>query len=349
MKIKIKKNLFFDQKKPPLLIAEISSNHSGSKKSFLNHIVKAKKAGADLIKIQTYEPEDITIKSSNKKFIIKEGIWRGKRLWDLYSEAKTPYSLHEEAFKLARKINAVLFSTPFSVRAFKFLEKFNPPLYKIASFEITDLKLINEIAKTRKPIIMSTGMATVNEIKRAIKLINKFHNKIVLLYCVSGYPTPEHETNIRTISTFQKIFQKNLIGLSDHSSNISSSLASVPLKAVAIEKHFKVSNKINSHDKFFSLNSSEFEKLKKYSESIHKNLGSSVIRVKSSEKKSLMLRRSIFAKKRINKNDKFTKMNIDTFRPKIGIGAENYFKIIGKKSKKSINKFDPIFKSSVVF
>ena len=123
----------------------------------------------------------------------------------------------------------------------------------------------------------------------------------------------------------------------------------MPLKAVAIEKHFKVSNKINSHDKFFSLNSSEFEKLKKYSESIHKNLGSSVIRVKSSEKKSLMLRRSIFAKKRINKNDKFTKMNIDTFRPKIGIGAENYFKIIGKKSKKSINKFDPIFKSSVVF
>lgn len=349
MKIKIKKNIFFDQKKCPLLIAEISSNHSGSKKSFLNHIIKAKQAGADLIKIQTYEPEDITIKSSDKKFMIKEGIWRGKTLWDLYSEAKTPYSWHKDAFALARKINAILFSTPFSIKAFKFLEKFNPPLYKVASFEITDLKLIYEIAKTRKPIIISTGMASINEIKRAVKLINKFHNKIVLLYCVSGYPTPESETNIKTISTLKKIFNKNLIGLSDHSSNIFSSLAAVPLEVVAIEKHFKISNKTNSHDKFFSLNNIEFNKLKKYSVSIYKNLGNNKIRLKSSEKKSLIFRRSIFAKKKINKNDKFTKMNIDTFRPKIGIGAENYFKIIGKKSKKNINKFDPIFKSSVSF
>ena len=148
---------------------------------------------------------------------------------------------------------------------------------------------------------MSTGMASIKEIKNAVKLINKFHNKIILLYCVSGYPTPEHETNIRTINTFKKIFKKNLIGLSDHSNNIFSSLAAVPLGIVAIEKHFKISNKIDSHDKLFSLDVLEFKKLKKYIESIYKNLGHERIQLKNSEKKSLMFRRSIFAKKEIKK------------------------------------------------
>ena len=196
---------------------------------------------------------------------------------------------------------------------------------------------------------MSTGMANIAEIKKALKIINKFHNKVVLLYCVSGYPTPETETNIKTINTFKKIFKKNLIGLSDHTDNIFSSMAAIPLGIVAIEKHFKISNKVNSHDSLFSLNKKKFIKLKKYSESIFNNLGTDKIRIKSSEKKSLILRRSIFAKKKISKNEKFTRMNIDTFRPKIGIGAENYFKVIGKRSKKDINKFEPIFKSSVNF
>ena len=349
MKIKIKKKTFFDSKNRPLLIAEISANHCGNKKSFLNHIIKAKQAGADLIKIQTYEPDDITIKSSEKNFKIKEGLWRGKKLWDLYYEAKTPYAWHQDAFNLAKKIGAILFSTPFSIRALKFLEKFNPPLYKIASFEITDLKIIYEIAKTRKPIIMSTGMANVYEIKKAIKLINKFHNKIVLLYCVSGYPTPEGESNIKTINTFKKFFKNNLIGLSDHTNSISSSLAAIPLGVVAIEKHFKVSSKTNSHDKDFSLNQSLFKKLSNYTKSIHNNLGDDKIRLKASEKKSLMLRRSIFATREIKKNEKFSKMNIETFRPKIGMGAENYFKIIGKRSKKKISKYEAIYKKSVRF
>ena len=196
---------------------------------------------------------------------------------------------------------------------------------------------------------MSTGMASIYEIKKAIKLINKFHNKIVLLYCVSGYPTPEGESNIKTINTFKKFFKNNLIGLSDHTNSISSSLAAIPLGVVAIEKHFKVSNKTNSHDKDFSLNQSLFKKLSNYTKSIHNNLGDDKIRLKASEKKSLMLRRSIFATREIKKNEKFSKMNIETFRPKIGMGAENYFKIIGKRSKKKISKYEAIYKKSVRF
>ena len=144
-----------------------------------------------MIKIQTYEPEDITIKNYKKPFIIKHGIWRKKSLWEIYKKAHTPFSWHQDAFRLAKKLGTTLFSSPFSRRAVDLLEDLNVPAYKIASFEITDLKLIDYIARTGKPVILSTGMATVDEIKQAIKIIKKYHNKIIILYCVSGYPTAE--------------------------------------------------------------------------------------------------------------------------------------------------------------
>ena len=182
MKIKINRKILISKNKAPVIVAEISGNHNGKKSLFLKHIKAAAKAGADMIKIQSYEPKDITINQKNKHFIIKQGIWKNKYLWDLYKKAHTPFSWHKEAFALAKKLGVVIFSTPFSPRAVDLLEKLKSPIYKIASFEITDLNLINYVAKTKKPIIISTGMATEKEIKKAINIIKKYHSKIIILH-----------------------------------------------------------------------------------------------------------------------------------------------------------------------
>ncbi len=251
MKLKINQNLTFDDSKPPITIAEISSNHKGDKSLFFKHILAAKKTGCELVKIQTYESDDLTLSSKKKKFVLKKGIWKNLDLWSLYKKAQTPYDWHYKAFKLARANKINLFSTPFSIKSLNFLKKFNPPLYKISSFEITDLRLIKEIAKLNKPIILSTGLATIDEIKMALKVINKFHNKVIIMYCVSGYPTPDDEMNLNTIKVFKENFTKNLIGLSDHTNSIESCLSSIPLGIVAIEKHFKLNDKLISQTQNF--------------------------------------------------------------------------------------------------
>lgn len=338
--IKINNQIKIGYNTPPLIIAEISGNHGGNKRRFLKLIEIACKNGADLIKIQTYEPEDITLNIKNTKFKIKQGIWKNKYLWDLYKKAHTPYSWHKEAFAIARKYKKILFSSPFSKRAVDFLEKFKVPIYKVASFEITDLKLINYIASKRKPIIISTGMATIDEVKNAIKEINKFHNKIIILHCVSSYPTKLEDTNLNRILELKSIFKKNLIGLSDHTNDIISSIIAMPLKIVVIEKHFKLHEKDKSPDSSFSIVPVQLKKLKKYTLSIHKSI---LKKNKSKDVSNKILRRSIFSTADINKNEKLTKKNIDTFRPRVGIPAEYYFDVLGKKTKSKINKFQPIF------
>jgi len=343
MQINVSKNVKISNKKRPIIIAEISGNHNGSKKSFLNHIRSAKKAGADLIKIQTYEPIDITIKSKHKNFKIKQGLWRGKYLWDLYKTAHTPFSWHKAAFSLAKKLKIPLFSSPFSERSLEFLSKFNPPLYKIASFEITDLNLIRNIAKKKVPIILSTGMANLNEIDSAIKEINKFHNKIILLYCVSGYPTPEAESNILTLKLYQKRYKKFIIGISDHTNDIDSSFAAVALGANVIEKHFKISAKTKSLDSSFSLNYDQLKELRSRSEKIYLSLGTEKKQLRKSEKQSKFLRRSIYSNLDIKAGSRITKKNIITKRPCIGISSEHFFKILNKKIKKNKKRFDPIY------
>ena len=340
MMIKVGKKFSFDYKHAPKIIAEISSNHGGSKKKFLKLIESALVNGADLIKIQTYEPADVTIKSKLKQFYIKKGIWKNKHLWDLYKEACTPYTWHKDAFKLAKKHKKIIFSSPFSIRAVDFLESLGCQLYKIASFEITDLKLINYIASKKKPIIISTEMASINETKKAIKEINKFHNKIIILHCVSSYPTNLEDINLNRILKLKSIYRKNLIGLSDHTNDIISSVVALPLKIVAIEKHYKLNENDKSPDSSFSITPVQLKKLKEYVISIHKSF-----RKKSKPKdiSNKVLRRSIFSKVDINKNEKLTKKNIDTFRPSVGIPAEYYFDILGRKVKSKISKFQPIF------
>ena len=341
--IKINKDVTFSYTEKPKIIAEISGNHSGSKKKFLKLIKSAFLNGADLVKIQTYEPDDITLNNKNNNFKIKRGIWKNKYLWDLYKKACTPFKWHADAFKIAKKFNKILFSSPFSIRAVNFLESFNVPLYKISSFEITDYKLIKYIASKKKPIIISTGMASLREIKQAIKIINQFHNKIIILHCVSGYPTKLKDTNLNKIKILKKNFKDHLIGVSDHTNGLVSSIAAIPLGVVAIEKHYKLDDKINTTDSKFSITPKDLLEMKNINNSLDFSLGKKQkIDVENNSKK---LRRSIFAIKDIKKGEKFNYLNIDTLRPSIGLPASKYFVIIGKKSKMNIKNGMPIKKN----
>jgi len=344
--IKISKKIYFSYNKAPLIIAEISGNHGGSKRKFLKLIKSAFSNGADLVKIQTYEPKDITLNKKNYNFKIKKGIWKNKYLWDLYKKAHTPFEWHYDAFKIAKKYKKILFSSPFSLRAVDLLEKLNVPLYKIASFELTDLKLVKYIASKKKPIIISTGMASIKEIEQAIKTINKYHKKIIILHCVSGYPTNLEDTKLYRINLLKKKFKNYLVGISDHTRTIHSSIAAMSLGIVAIEKHFKLSNSDHTTDSKFSITPDNLLEMKntliKLKSSLY-NKNTKII----SENNSKKLRRSIFSINKIMKGEKISVKNIDTFRPKIGIGAENYFKILGKRAKKNISKFEPITVSKI--
>ncbi len=343
MILNINKKLKIGNNQRTLIIAEISANHCGSKKNFINHILKANECGADLVKIQTYEPEDMIV---NKKFKIKTGLWKGKNLWDLYKKAQTPFDWHHDAFKLAKKHNIELFSTPFSLRALKFLNNFKPNIYKIASFELTDHRLVTEIAKKKKPIIMSTGLSSLSEIKAALKIIRRYHNKIILLYCVSGYPTPLEDINFKNIEKIRTNTKVELIGFSDHTKGIDASIASLANKVKLIEKHFTIKRNTSSPDSSFSITPNELKKLKAMTIKMDK-IYNSKKKKPVSENSSKIFRRSIYAIKHIRKNEKFSMKNIACFRPKFGIGAENYFYLLGKKSKKNIKQFSPIRKNMI--
>jgi pseudaminic acid synthase len=342
---KLSKNLFINKKSPPLIIAEISGNHGGNKKLFLKHIESACLNGADLIKIQTYEPVDIVNEKIGKKFYIKNGIWKNKNLYNLYKKACTPFKWHSEAFKLAKKYKKTLFSSPFSLRAVDLLESLNCKLYKIASFEITDIRLLKYIASKKKPIIISTGMASFKEIKRAINIIEKYHSKIIIMHCVSNYPTKLKDTNLSNIIKLKSLFKKYIIGLSDHTKDNLSSLASIPLGIKIIEKHFKINNKIKTADSNFSITPNQLKNLKSQSSDIFFSLNSSKIKKYKTNK---FLRRSIYAKKNIKKDEYITKNNIEILRPKLGICASKYYNTIGAKTKKRIEKGEPIYQRDLL-
>ena len=334
--IKLKNNKSFSAGGAPLLIAEISCNHAGSKDLFLKHVLSAHQHGADLVKIQTYEAEDMVV---DKNFKIKTGLWKNKKLYNLYKKACTPFKWHQAAFNLARKKKINLFSTPFSERSLEFLKKFKPELYKISSFEITDLNLITQVAKTKKPIIISTGLASNVEILRAVNTGKKYHNKIILLYCISAYPAPINEVNFSKFNELQNKNKVKYVGFSDHSKGILASTIASDYNIVAIEKHFVLNKKIKSEDRKFSIGPKELQNLKENIMQVNKmNLDLK----KKSETKNIKFRRSIFAIKEIFKGEIFTKNNIRTFRPKIGIGADLFNKILGKKAKRKIKIHSPI-------
>ncbi len=325
----------------PFIIAEISSNHMWSLNNTLKLIKKIKLAGADAVKIQTYDQDTMTIDSKKKFFKISKGNWKNFNLYKLYKEAKTPFSWHKKIFDYAKKIGIICFSTPFDEKTSDFLSKFNVPAYKIASYELIDLPLIRYIAKKGKPIIISTGMASLEEIKEALITIKKTrNNKIVLLHCISNYPTSHKNYNLNMMKELKKKFNV-FVGLSDHSIGSYVASAASALGARVIEKHVKLKNDRVSHDSKFSMNTDEF---KIYCQNIKKSwecLGEAAFK-KRIDRDEIRNRRSIYIIKNIKKGQPITKENIKRIRPSYGLHPKYYDFLIGKLVKKDLIKGQPM-------
>ncbi len=329
----------------PLLVAEISANHNGSLKKAIKLIKCAKINGADAVKLQTYTADTMTLRSNKKYFKIKHGLWKGYNLWDLYNKAKTPLAWHKKLFRYAKKIKIKIFSTPFDETAVDFLEKLKCPIYKVASFEMTDIPLIKKIAKTKKPMIISTGMASLHDIDRTVKIAKKYGAKdITLLYCVSNYPSSNEDFNLNNIKILKERF-KCRIGLSDHSKDDKVAVAAVAAGAEIIEKHIALDNQKKGIDIAFSLKGKEIKKFRSKINEVYKLMGKKYFYRNKSENKSKVFRRSIFASKNIRKGEKFTKKNVRRIRPGYGLPPIYYEKLLNKKSPINISYGNPIKKN----
>jgi pseudaminic acid synthase len=332
------KNIF---NKTPFFIAEISGNHGGKISNAKKLIFYAKKHGADAVKLQTYTPDMMTIKSN--KYKIKSGLWAKNNLWDLYKKAHTPLHWHQELFHYARKIKIEIFSTPFSAEAVDLLEKLNAKIYKVSSFEMNDLNLIKKMASTKKPLIISTGLANLNEISQTVKTAKKYGCKnLSLLYCVSNYPSKITDFNLNNIDILKKKF-KCRVGLSDHSIGSDIACMSVIKGAEIIEKHICL-NHLNTVDSKFSL---KVKDIKKFKLDIlrAKNLVNNRNFVLPKNEGNKKFRRSIYAINNIKKGQKFSEKNIKTFRPDIGLSSMYFLKLINKKSPKLIKKYQVLDKN----
>ena len=323
-------------------IAEISSNHCGDFNLAKKLIKCAYENGADAVKLQTYTADTMTLRSNKKYFKINEGLWKGYTLWDLYNKAHTPLKWHRELFRYGKSLGIKVFSTPFDDTAVDFLEKLNCPIYKIASFEMTDLNLIKKISKTKKPIIISTGMANLEEIELSYNVAKKNGAEdITLLYCVSNYPSSINDFNLNNIKILKEKF-KCKVGISDHSTDNRVAIAAIASGAEVIEKHIALNNQKKGLDINFSLKGKEIKKLREDIDVAFKLLGKTNFFRNKSENKSKIFRRSIFATKNIKKGEKFSKDNIRVIRPGYGIPPRYYNLILKKKSPIKINEGEPL-------
>jgi len=317
----------------PYIIAELSANHNGSIETALKTIEMAKKAGADAIKLQTYTPDTMTLKCDKPDFQISGGLWDGYNLYELYEWAHTPYEWHQAMFDKAREVGITIFSTPFDETAVDLLEELNTPAYKIASFELTDLPLIARVAKTGKPMIMSTGMANFEEISEAVKAAkDNGCNDIVVLHCISGYPSPVEQSNLATITRIEEEFQC-VAGLSDHTLGTTVSVVSVALGASLIEKHVTLSRKDKGPDSEFSLEPHELESLCTETEAAWKAIGKASYERKPVEQQNARFRRSIYFVSDLKSGDTITEKDIRRVRPGFGLKPKYFKDLIGKKVK----------------
>ncbi len=321
------------------IIAEMSGNH-GSKIEIAKDTIKAaKEAGADAIKLQTYKADTMTIDCNKADFIVKGGtLWDGKTLYELYKWASTPWEWHEELFNYARKIGIDIFSTPFDKTAVDFLEQFNPSVYKIASFEITDYELVRYIASKGKPVIISTGIATIQEIHDVVNICRDVGNSdIILLHCISAYPAPLEGANLKMIPNLTETFGV-ISGFSDHTLGISAPIAAVSLGAMIIEKHFILDKSIGGADADFSLDKAEFTEMVKAVRDTEKMLGKVDYTLTEKKKKSRHFSRSLYVVQDITKGEKLTAENIRSIRPGYGLHPKYYDEVIGKTAKCDIEK-----------
>jgi len=332
--------MFWGKDKEPFIIAELSANHNGSINRAFESIKVAKECGASAIKIQTYTADTMTIKSDRDEFKVKSGIWNGYELYDLYNEAHTPYEWHKPLFDYAKKIGITIFSTPFDRSAVDLLEDLNAPLYKVASFEVIDLPLIKYIAQTKKPMIISTGMANLEEIKEAVEVAKESGcQDLALLHCISSYPAPIEESNLLTIPDLAEKFGV-ISGLSDHTMGTVVATTSIALGARVIEKHFTLSRDDKGPDSEFSLEPSELKKLCKDAKAAWSSLGKAGYNLKKSEK--LTSRRSLYIVKDVKKGEVLSEKNIRSIRPGYGLHPKHLKDVLGKKVISNISKGMPL-------
>lgn len=327
---------------PAYIIAEMSANHAGSIERAKEMIHVAKEAGADCVKIQTYTPDTMTIDCHNEYFNIEKGTWEGENLYSLYQKAYTPWEWHEELRDEAAKVGIDFLSTPFDNTSVDFLESLDMSFYKIASFELVDIPLLEYIASKNKPIIMSTGMGTLEEITEAVEAIYSTGNKqLALMKCSSAYPAKSEEMNLSTILDIKKRFDIP-VGLSDHSMGAFSATTAVALGANIIEKHFCISRAIKNPDSTFSMEPDEFKDMVDKVREVEKALGKVTYGVSEQESTNAGFRRSLFVVKDIAKGEVLTPENIRSIRPAYGLKPKYYKEVIGKKASCDIKRGTPL-------
>jgi pseudaminic acid synthase len=326
---------------PPFIIAEMSANHNGKIESALEIISRAKAAGADAVKLQTYRADTITIDSHAEEFQIHGGLWGGQTLYQLYDEAHTPWEWHATLFEHARNNEIIIFSSPFDNTAVDLLEDLNAPAYKIASFEAVDLPLIRYVASTGKPMIISTGMANVEEIQEAIDAAKGAGCRdLAILHCVSGYPSPASDYNLRTIPDMIKRFGL-VTGLSDHTLDNTTAIASVALGASIIEKHFTLDRSRGGPDDSFSLEPPEMTALCRDAKTAWAALGSINHTLKSSEAGNVKYRRSLYYVKSMKAGEEITPDSVKSIRPGFGLPPKHLDSILGRKLLRDVEWGQP--------
>ncbi|MDN5055157.1 pseudaminic acid synthase [Aliarcobacter butzleri] len=323
------------QKNGTFIIAELSANHNGSLQTALDSIKAAKECGANAIKLQTYTADTLTLNSLNEDFMISGGtLWDGRNLYELYQEAYTPWEWHKELFDYARSLDIDIFSTPFDKTAVDFLETLNPSAYKIASFEITDYELVRYTASKQKPIIISTGIATIDEIQDVVNICKSVGNEnIILLKCTSEYPAPLNEANLKTISNMKETFGVE-VGFSDHTLGVVAPLVAVTLGAKVIEKHFIIDKSIGGADCGFSMDKKEFKQMVEAIRDAEKLIGVVDYSLNEKRKKQRRFARSLYISSDIKKGEVFTLENIKSVRPFYGLHPKYLNDILGKVAKK---------------
>lgn len=321
------------------IIAEMSANHMQDLNRAKRIIKEAKKAGADAIKIQTYRPDTITIDCYGDEFLCSPGSpWEGMNLYELYKIAYTPWEWHQELFDEAKSIGITMFSTPFDLSAVDFLHKFHMPAYKIASYEINDIPLIKKCAKEMKPMIMSTGLATLQDIELAVNTCKEVGNhQIVLLKCVSEYPTPYEDVNLRTMTNLRETFDC-IVGVSDHSLGSEVAIAAVAMGAKVIEKHFTLSRAEGGADSAFSMEPDEFRNMVQSIRNVEKAIGKVTYNLSDRQLKSKERSRSLYVVEDIKKGELITERNVKSIRPGYGLHTKYYEEVLGRKANQDIRK-----------
>jgi pseudaminic acid synthase len=327
---------------PPYIVAEISANHNGKIETACKLINIAKRSGVDAVKIQTYTADTLTINCDKEDFCIRGGLWDGRTLYDLYEEAHMPWEWNEPLFEHARKLGVTIFSSPFDTTAVDMLENLNAPAYKIASFELVDLPLIKYVASTGKPMILSTGMADAEEIQEAIVAAREGGCKeIAVLHCVSGYPAPAEDYNLRVIPNMIQKFSL-VTGLSDHTLDNTTAITSIAMGVSIIEKHFTLDRNSGGPDDSFSLEPKELKQLCEQSRTAWESLGQVTYDRKESEKQNVIFRRSLYVVQDIKAGEIITNKNVRSIRPGFGLAPKFYEQVLGRTVLRNISRGTPL-------